>query len=297
MKPTLNPGDMVIYANTGFNTGDIVVYCTTPSFCIVHRVIHVNNNTIVTKGDNNPAPDPPINGDGNRVKGKVVLALPLLVWAPVLVALLAPSVIYHVRIRQHYLVELLVTTLLFISLVFFSNNRGYLATPSIRYPTVYLSKVEVSGCSIVVEYANNIPMEITSGVFAVDGVDITKRVSVIGMRVLIDAPELISVAYQDRGYLLIQANVTFNTTTVLTGEYRALVIGEPLKFWASGSSVMLENRNCFPVNVTVATPSSQITLTVPGHSVIAVEVEPHATANITYRVWGEELRAQVSVLG
>ena len=294
MLPALSPGDLVLYANVGYGAGDIVVYCTTPSFCVVHRVVQVGNSTIVAKGDNNPAPDPPVSID--KVKGKVVLALPHYIWVPLAGAFLAPSIVHYVRSRQHYVIVLLATVVLFLALVFLSNNQAYLPLPKIYYPHVYLSKSDVCGCSIVVEYTSDIPMEITSWRLVVDGVDVSERAVADGTRVLVDAPDLVSLAYQERGFLIVQANVTFNTTTTLSGVYKIIITGAPLRFWANGSSVVvIENRNCFPVNVTVATPLSEKLVIVPGNSVVAVEVEQRVTAEVKYRVWGEEVRVQVPV--
>jgi signal peptidase len=73
MLPTLQTGDLVLIAKenpTAISVGDVIVYTYTGFFYgvylsnayIIHRVIYIyyNNGVLcfVTKGDNNPLPDP-----------------------------------------------------------------------------------------------------------------------------------------------------------------------------------------------------------------------------------------------
>ena len=83
MKPTLNMGDIIIGLRESFSEGDIVVWCTTSFSCVAHRVISVNENYVVTKGDNNPLHDLPI--PKSFVKYKVIGSIPLTVWFPLLI--------------------------------------------------------------------------------------------------------------------------------------------------------------------------------------------------------------------
>ncbi|MEM0002335.1 MAG: signal peptidase I, partial [Desulfurococcaceae archaeon] len=86
MEPALKRGDLVIYFNTNYTVGDIVVYCLNPSHCIVHRVIgflHVDATNgekvlVLTKGDNVDKPDPPFNSE--LIKGKVVFRIIRELW-------------------------------------------------------------------------------------------------------------------------------------------------------------------------------------------------------------------------
>ncbi len=85
MLPSLHPGDLVVVAGTKSpKVGDIVIYSADcpllPKEDVIHRVIEINETHLITKGDNNltnPKPDPcPVRLD--QVKGKVVLAIPIL---------------------------------------------------------------------------------------------------------------------------------------------------------------------------------------------------------------------------
>jgi signal peptidase I len=98
MLPTLEVGDLVIVHSVPFNSiklGDVIVYakpdpsgvCTSASEVIVHRVVNITQQGLITQGDDrltNPHPDegpplyswPPVPAD--CVKGVVVVAVPYL---------------------------------------------------------------------------------------------------------------------------------------------------------------------------------------------------------------------------
>ena len=63
MLPTLEGGDLVVIQNVPLGQirmGDIIVYnglCSTGGESVVHRVINVTSQGLITKGDNNPYPD------------------------------------------------------------------------------------------------------------------------------------------------------------------------------------------------------------------------------------------------
>ena len=96
MQPTLEVGDLVVVVPIQYNSihlGDVIVFarpdssgaCT--SEIIVHRVVNITREGLITQGDNrgtNPVPDegPPANEwppvPASCVKGVVVVALPYL---------------------------------------------------------------------------------------------------------------------------------------------------------------------------------------------------------------------------
>lgn len=89
MQKTINVGDAVlIKLNGNYEVGDIVTYKNGNDF-ITHRVVSIDDDYIITKGDNNNVNDNPI--DKSLVVGKVIKILPKVgIWKKVL---LTPKVI------------------------------------------------------------------------------------------------------------------------------------------------------------------------------------------------------------
>jgi signal peptidase len=76
MEPTLSVNDLVLIHQTKeIEPGDVVVYQGGNSL-VIHRVISVNGETIVTQGDANNISDDPI--DMATVKGKMILHIPAI---------------------------------------------------------------------------------------------------------------------------------------------------------------------------------------------------------------------------
>jgi len=84
MEPILFKGDLIfVLSPDNLKVGDIVIYepaadCTVTEKTIIHRIIEfTDERTVITKGDNNSAPDKcPV--DISQVRGKVSIAVPLL---------------------------------------------------------------------------------------------------------------------------------------------------------------------------------------------------------------------------
>ena len=73
----LSRGDLLFVVRAdNLKIGDVVIYNRADGLIIVHRVIELNGNYIVTKGDNNPIQDPTISR--NQLQGKMVFAIPIL---------------------------------------------------------------------------------------------------------------------------------------------------------------------------------------------------------------------------
>jgi signal peptidase len=92
MEPTLSVHDLVLIRETpAVEAGDVVVY-QSENELIIHRVISVGENTLITQGDANSSADEPISR--SAVKGVLVASVPhvgILVLAlknPVVVILL-----------------------------------------------------------------------------------------------------------------------------------------------------------------------------------------------------------------
>jgi signal peptidase I len=87
MYPTLEEGDMVVISNVQYSSlsvGDIIVYdppCSATGNSVIHRIVAIEVNGLITKGDNNFATDQaasiatgPITA--SCVEGKVVFVVP-----------------------------------------------------------------------------------------------------------------------------------------------------------------------------------------------------------------------------
>jgi len=75
-----NKGDIMVLASaSSFRVGDVIVYDASrlkAPYPIIHRVISVTDEEIITKGDNNCREDAPINH--HQLLGKAVLRVPYL---------------------------------------------------------------------------------------------------------------------------------------------------------------------------------------------------------------------------
>ena len=76
MEPTFSRGALLLVKKeTDYKVGDIVVYQADQEL-IVHRIIEIDGNEVVTQGDANNAADPPF--DKESIKGVVIGWIPFL---------------------------------------------------------------------------------------------------------------------------------------------------------------------------------------------------------------------------
>ena len=74
MEPTFSKGDLIMVRETEtYQVNDIVVFQDQNSL-VVHRIIAIDGDTIITQGDANDAPDPPSTID--TLKGRVLFWIP-----------------------------------------------------------------------------------------------------------------------------------------------------------------------------------------------------------------------------
>ena len=83
MANTINIGDIVVVkVNETFKENDIIVYKEENSF-ITHRVIKIDGQDLITRGDANNSEDKPIKSD--QILGKVIYVIPKIgIWRKVL---------------------------------------------------------------------------------------------------------------------------------------------------------------------------------------------------------------------
>lgn len=83
-KNGFNVGDiMLLVGSENFQVGDILVYNGNYKDPIIHRVVKIENNKYITKGDHN-IPTDPIQPSQENVVGKAVFRIPYLGWIKVI---------------------------------------------------------------------------------------------------------------------------------------------------------------------------------------------------------------------
>ncbi|MCH5317445.1 MAG: signal peptidase I [Eubacterium sp.] len=76
MEPTLSVNDLVVvHEQSGYGVDDIVVY-QDESMLVIHKIVSVDGDEIVTKGDANEVNDSPISV--SDIKGKAVFHIPFI---------------------------------------------------------------------------------------------------------------------------------------------------------------------------------------------------------------------------
>ena len=76
MEPEISVGDVLIFLpSEQYEVGDVVVY-QTQGISVVHRIISMEGDEVVTRGDANTGDDAPIHA--KSIKGEVVCAIPLV---------------------------------------------------------------------------------------------------------------------------------------------------------------------------------------------------------------------------
>ena len=74
MEPTIMVDELIIVkAETDYEVGDVVVY-QSGKILVVHRIVNMDGETVVTRGDANNVDDAPI--DIAQIKGKVISHIP-----------------------------------------------------------------------------------------------------------------------------------------------------------------------------------------------------------------------------
>ena len=91
MSGTVDINDMVIVKITDdYQVGDIVTY-QADGYFVTHRIISINKNQIITKGDSNNTEDNPI--EKSKIIGKVVAVFPFMAIFEILGAIILISII------------------------------------------------------------------------------------------------------------------------------------------------------------------------------------------------------------
>lgn len=313
MEPTLHVGDIVVGIRGLFKPGDIVVWCSSLTYCVIHRVINVSDGEVVLKGDNNAFPDPPVRKE--EVRYRVLGVIPRYVWLPPVITL-AAFIIYRGRRTLFYEFEpgkiasltltifvLFSTVVVFITPISSSMNMIWG-----QVPNVWLIDLEsLPDGSVVIHYGmKNTELAGVEGCYIQYGGG--ERVWPcdaywVGEEVRVTPPNeaLTEMYLEGANSYVLSLNVTLSEGR-LVGRYRVGLKWRKLDLSVNSSAIVVRNPNPVPVNVSVIfsvlLPNySVITLerdlTVGGFGVAVIPAPAGEDVRVTlqYLFMGEEVRA------
>lgn len=267
MYPLLKPGDLVVGVHkeiAGYGVGDVVVWCSSLTYCTVHRVVRFTETYVVTKGDNNPSEDPPI--PESYVRYKVVLVIPSIAWLSVCFICVGLYIIKEKKkiswlmknLRGLELLVLSVFIVIDLVLIALVSIHHFVTEPMITKPTMNLRSTEIldPGSLILVRYN---PQHLS--IVGVAGCLIEVSDQVVTCSAYIPAsdsvivrvpPEIYVIAYE-KGLtdFRILVNLTLDKG-FLVGSYPLRVSWSRLGVSVNGSSLVLNNPNYVPINITYA---------------------------------------------
>lgn len=159
MYPTASNGYMVLLVSARLSppkVGDVVLY-SGRHMLVLHRVVEVEGDTLLVKGDNNPHPDPPVPRE--KVLYKAVLFIPPTVWSALMALLIYALILLTHRSRLLFTSLLLVGLVMGASFALLARSEAsyrvkpvhlttpvYVDTPDADYVVLSIDVECVSGC-------------------------------------------------------------------------------------------------------------------------------------------------------
>ena len=265
MYPSLRPGDLILSLHkdiTGYGVGDVVIWCSTPSYCTIHRVVELRDSQVITKGDNNPSEDPPI--PESYVKYKVVLVIPSIVWLSTCLILTG----FYVFRNKEKIVGLkkeLGNLELLVFSVFVTINLALIALVPMNYstlestvgrPSMSLRSVEIldPGSLILIKYNLNYLSLVSVTECLIEVSDqLIRCVAYIPASdsvIVIVPPETYEALYENR---LTSFKTLINLTLdkgLLVGNYPLHISWNKVSILVNENQLILSNPNYIPINVT-----------------------------------------------
>ncbi len=318
MEPTLFIGDMVVAIKGSFNEGDIVIWCSSLTYCVIHRVINISGNEVILKGDNNPFPDPPINK--SKVMYRVIAVIPRYVWLPPVIAVSALLIYRNRRVLlQEFepgkmasitlaLFVLFSTVIVFITPISSSRNIIWNKVPSMWLINLALFR---NGTAVINYGMENTEIfRIDDCIIRVEGFNISpiKCEAVwADTRVYVTPPQrtLAKMYLSGINSYVLTLNITL-TKGRLLGQYRIGMQWRKLDVNINSTTLTIRNPNPIPVNVsitysvllqnhTIITLSRNVT--VDEFGTIAVQLPEGVDVRVTvkYKFMGEEIAETYSV--
>lgn len=312
MEPSIRVLDLALVFGRGFAAGDVVVWCTSPVYCVIHRVVNVSGGYVVTKGDANPVPDPKV--PRGYVRGRVVLVVPRELWLTALAIYAAYAVARNRRaiaaltgILALYLPLLAYSALVFSAALLVAPQTSlYTALPK---PDAHLARAEFIDlgrrCAVGISYyMENIQVKEV----------LAARVYGVEARVLESTPTYVLLEVPEEAYALAVATGRLNVSIEaeltraghLRGSYAVVVPLEKLEVYVANGSLVVVNRNCLPftVNVTwmyaeaVGRPWKYLQTSVTlgrGIHVLEPPEAPYVYADVRYTYLGSEVYYRLEV--
>ena len=319
MYPVLKTGDLVVGEAvylTSYHVGDIVVWYRTFSYGVIHKVVEIRNGIVVTKGVNNPAPDPPV--PSFYVKYKIILHIPRHIWLPGLVLLAGLYAYYRRRDILEALKSpepealtiagwilaffiLLDMAVIFLSTLYYDSYRVALQPPSVSLRSVALLPdkpvarivYNVNGTHITgVEDCNISVGEAfyNCSTFSFTNNSVYAGIPVLAITQALRRPGLIAM-------VTLHLKIAF-TSGNLTGKYNIIIPWKPLSVETIKDGVRIVNPNYIPVNI-----SMQVNFYVYQNGVIdfldkrgpqTITVPPHAVKTINIPKEGSFARVVIT---
>lgn len=299
MEPTIDVGDFAFYVSGRVSPGDIVVWCNSPTLCVVHRLVNETiDGYIITKGDNNPVEDPPI--PVSWLKGRVVLLVPRELWVPTTLALASATIYRRARLLNIVdapLLILLVNVVILASAVF--STVSYTFTPTPSPPMIYLSSayIDVDRCTIYITYTGD--MELLDSRVSLNDMPIDAAVSSRGIY-FSPSKSVLKKSYEEGDQVVVKVNANLTKHGRLSGEYKLKVFGYRLEVRLENGNLVIENRNCFPITVNISylyafkpgdkwrTMNMSIAVSGQSKEILRIPEASYLYVDIVYRVEGVE---------
>ena len=303
MEPSLRLGDVALAVKGGYRPGDVVVWCTGPFSCVVHRLIAVEDSIAITKGDANPAPDPPV--PLRLVRYKVVAVIPReAVWGPLAAYLGYEAYRWFRRLRWAELSLELVALV-----VVGSYTAAALATPILlphpgpeslniaellpRVDLVTLKPLPNGTIILAYRFKNvddMVPVNCTVSAAGYTATCTVHRLS--ATRFAVSVPVAVYAHAYRAGAVTLTVNAVFELKPmgVLQAYYPVTVAWKQPVIRQEGCTVTITNPNPAPlaINVTVVQDHSsrRETARVPPQGSVELRVEGTAVVVIDYRLPG-----------
>ncbi|MGC9069129.1 MAG: signal peptidase I [Thermoprotei archaeon] len=298
MEPSLNVGDFVVVFGRDFGVGDVVAWCASPLYCVVHRVMNITSGSVITKGDANPIPDLPV--PVSLVKGRVVYVVRREVWLS-----FVGGVCFFVLFRKRrdfirflryanntplvvLIVYLLISSfVLLLSTIMFSN-----VVAPIRQPVIYLSRAYFEGHGVYVTYVGEgLELQRVDSCFVSEPLYYSCDALIVnGSHAYVYIPDKILMLMNVKGSpLILSFNASLYPGGRLNGVYKVYTTFNDLII-SVNDSLNIVNNNIFPVVVNVTwfwadavgswnrtfeeyTVTDHVSVRIPTHKYVFVDLE------------------------